>query len=170
MRPGRHQRGFTYVALMIATAVIGVGLAATGTVWSQAAQRDKERELLGIGAEMRNAIARYYERTPGTVKAYPKTLEELLKDPRFPNVQRHLRRIYVDPMTGKAEWGLVAAPGGGVMGVYSLSKQEPLKRAGFAAVDADLSRALHYSDWQFVYAPPRSAPKPAAPSAPAAKP
>jgi type II secretory pathway pseudopilin PulG len=149
------QQGFTYVALLIATAVIGIGLAATGTVWSQAALRDKERELLAVGAEMRAAIARYYERTPGTVKAYPRTLEDLLKDPRFPNVQRHLRRIYVDPMTGKAEWGLVAAPGGGVMGVYSLSGREPLKRAGFAAGDQELSRALHYSDWRFIYAPPR---------------
>lgn len=31
------------------------------------------------------------------------------------------RGIYADPFSGKAQWGLVAAPQGGIAGVYSLS-------------------------------------------------
>ena len=45
---------------------------------------------------------------------------------------RHLRRLYRDPITGQDEWGLVEAPGGGVMGVYSRSEDEPIKSGNFS--------------------------------------
>jgi hypothetical protein len=67
----------------------------------------------------------YFQRSPGTAKRYPARLGDLLEDRRFLSRQRYLRRIYVDPMTGKAEWGLVQAPQGGVMGVYSLAEGKP---------------------------------------------
>ena len=63
----RSQRGFTYLVAMFAVAIAGLLLAVTSEVWSQSRQRDKERELLYIGDQFREAIALYYQRTPGTV-------------------------------------------------------------------------------------------------------
>jgi type II secretory pathway pseudopilin PulG len=149
----RRSRGFTYLAALLAVAVIGIGLAATGAVWSQSRQRDKEQELLFIGEQFRQAIRSYYERTPGPAKRYPQTLEELLADPRYPQPQRHLRKLYADPLTGKAQWGLIAAPGGGIMGVHSLSTAAPIKHAQFALANRAFKDAKTYADWQFFYEP-----------------
>jgi type II secretory pathway pseudopilin PulG len=140
---------------MIIVMVMGLGLAATGTLWSHAAQRDKERELLFVGHQFRDAIASYYSRSPG-VNAYPKTLDELVEDRRFPQPLRHLRRIYADPLTGKAEWGLAKAPDGTIMGVYSLSEATPVKTGNFDNADAAFEDAKKYAEWQFVFLPPKA--------------
>ncbi len=156
MQPGRPpspQRGFTYVAVVLTVAVIGVGFAATSEVWSQSRQREKEQELLFVGNQFRQAIRLYYERTPGPVKRYPEKLEDLLEDRRYPSPQRYLRKVYPDPLTGAVEWGLVAAPGGGIMGVHSLSNAAPIKTRGFAERDHALGGVERYSDWQFFYNP-----------------
>lgn len=60
-----------------------------------------------MGDQFRQAIARYYLMSPGTVKLYPASFEDLLKDLRFVSTQRHLRKIYRDPMTHTTQWGLV---------------------------------------------------------------
>src|SRR5207237_7930193 len=82
-RPPARIGGFTYLGLLIIVAVMGAGLAATGTFFSHAAQREKERELLFVGDQYRQAIGSYYRHSPGT-GAYPKKLEELIEDKRFP--------------------------------------------------------------------------------------
>ena len=152
-RVRRASRGYTYVAALIAVAVIGVVLAGTGIVWRQAAQREREQELLFIGNQFRRAIASYYDRTPGTVKRYPAKLEELLQDPRFPGTERHLRKMYADPMSGKPAWGLIAAPDGGIMGVHSLSEARTIKSGGFLARDRVFEGTSRYSEWRFFYQP-----------------
>lgn len=68
------------------------------------------------------------------------------KDRRFVTAQRYLRRIYVDPMTGKAEWDLIAGPGGGFMGVQSLSTKRAIRRLE--------DQETAYKDWKFAYEPP----------------
>ena len=171
MRSGSAQRGFTYLAMLLAVAVIGVGLAAAGQVWSTAAQREKEQELLFVGDQYRRAIGSYYrssadQRMPGA--AYPKALKDLLEDKRRGDTKRHLRKLYADPMTGKAEWGLVtikAPDGNRIMGVYSLSASTPFKTSGFLARDRTFEGANHFSDWKFLYEPlpAQQTPKPAAP-------
>jgi type II secretory pathway pseudopilin PulG len=163
---GLKERGFTLVAALLGTAVMGLALAATGDIWSQSRQRDREIDLLFAGNEIRTAISQYYERTPGGGKQYPATLEDLLQDKRYPTVQRHLRKVYADPMTGKAEWGLIAAPTGGIMGVYSLSAHRPIKRAGFWGADAVFEGADSYAGWQFAYVPKALQAPAAAPAAP----
>ncbi|HWA38669.1 MAG TPA: type II secretion system protein [Burkholderiales bacterium] len=150
----RIQHGFTYIALLIAVAVSGAALASIGELASRSAQREKEKELLFAGGEMRRAIGEFYERAPGGAKRYPKSLEELLEDRRQPVPQRYLRRIYPDPFSGKPEWGLVEAPEGGVMGVYSRSPLEPIRTGRFPPEYEAFEKAKSYSDWQFVYAPP----------------
>jgi type II secretory pathway pseudopilin PulG len=156
------QSGFTCIGILIIVAVMGAGLAATGTLFSHASQREKERELLFAGNQFRQAIASYYRRSPGAA-SYPKKLEDLIEDKRFPMPQRHLRKLYPDPVTGQAEWGLVEAPGGaGIMGVYSRSEEAPIKSGNFGAQDAAFEGAARYADWQFVFAPAGNSAKAAA--------
>ena len=171
MRSGSAQRGFTYLAMLLAVAVVGIGLAAAGQVWSTAVQREKEQELLFVGNQYRRAIRLYYQnsqdqRGPGV--AYPKALKDLLEDKRRGDTRRYLRKLYADPMTGKAEWGLVtikAPDGDRIMGVYSLSGATPFKTSGFLDRDRTFEGANHFSDWKFLHEPlpAQQTPKPAAP-------
>jgi len=160
----KRSLGFTYLTALFLVAILAGGLALTGQVWEQSAQREREAELLFIGNQYRRAIALYYDSTPGAAKRYPPALEDLIKDPRQPATQRYLRRLYPDPMGGK-EWGIVKGSDGGVAGVYSLSEEKPIKASGFRVRDAAFEGAQTYSDWKFMHTPP-AAPagtKPAAP-------
>ncbi len=173
----RSSQGFSYLIVLFAVAALGAGLAAAGIVWEKAGAREKEIELLFAGNAYRNAIASYYERTPGGVKTFPRSLEDLLKDPRLPVTVRHLRRMYKDPITNSLDWGLIQAPGGGIMGVYSKSEAHPVKMAdfyvpnvGFEELAIQLKEKMTYQNWQFAYpagAPAAPQPSATAPSQPA---
>lgn len=145
----QSERGFTYIGVLILVALMGIALAASGQLWHTVQKREKERELLFIGQEFRVALTRYAKHTPGQARRAPLTLEELLQDPRYPDVQRYLRKIYVDPMTGNAEWGLMKGPGGEIYGIHSLSNEEPLKKSGFSRADRTFEKSMRYSDWVF---------------------
>ena len=149
-----HQSGFTYLAALLAVALMGTGLAAIGVVWHTAQQREKERELLFVGHQFCKAIETYYQKTPGVGKRYPRTLEVLLQDDRFLVPLRHLRQVYADPLTGKTEWGTVPAADGGIMGVYSLSEDAPVKTGGFADADREFEGKSKYAEWKFIFLPP----------------
>lgn len=151
--PPDSQRGFTYLVVLFAVALIGLALAGTATVWTTAAKRVREQELLWVGGQFRLAIQRYYLQGPGGVQMYPQSLEELLEDHRWPEPRHHLRRIYADPLTGQIDWQFVTTPTGQILGVYSPSTAIPLKRAGFSEEYAVFSEAENYSDWRFVYLP-----------------
>lgn len=146
----RTQFGFTYLSILFVLAIIAGGLALVGEVWHTASMREKEAELLFVGQQYRKAIEHYYL---GGLRQYPRTLDDLLKDPRRPTTERHLRKRYTDPITGKAEWGIVRAPDGGIMGVHSLSDGKPLKSGNFKFQDSAFGNAEKYSDWKFVYMP-----------------
>jgi hypothetical protein len=66
--------------------------------------------------EFREAIALYYNRSPGEIREFPRKLRGLIKDPRYPNTQKYLQRIYGDPITGQVSWGAVAAADGRIIG------------------------------------------------------
>lgn len=104
------QRGFSYLAVLFLVALTAAGLAALGQAWSTAVQREKERELEFRGKAIADAIASYQHAAPTGPAAYPSSLDDLLDDRRGPHVRRHLRRLYVDPFTGAADWVLVADP------------------------------------------------------------
>ena len=175
IRTGK-QRGFTYLSVVILVAIIGLVGAATLRLGVTMQRAAAEEELLRIGAEFSDALQSYAAATPAGQPTFPPSLNELLKDPRFPQVRRHLRRIYVDPMTGKPEWGLVraginkpgtpgAVPGamptgapptssmsaqeGGIIGIYSLSSAEPIKIGNFPQRFVSFEGKAHVSDWKF---------------------
>ncbi|MHB0986605.1 MAG: type II secretion system protein [Sulfuricella sp.] len=164
--PCRSSGGFTYLGVLFAVVFMGVAMAATGTVWHQTRQREKERELLFVGGQFRQALDLYYQNPPpGKVKKFPQKLEDLLRDDRYPDVRRYLRRIYRDPMTGGTEWGLLRGAGKGIVGIYSLSDEVPVKTANFEKADAALADKRHYYQWQFVATNGAVATAPAANSA-----
>lgn len=156
MRSGkalRREGGFTYLGLVILVTVIGLVGAATLKVDSLLRRAQAEEDLLETGAAFSAALRTYAEATPKGQPPQPPSLQELLKDPRFPGVRRHLRKIFVDPLTGKAEWGIVWANPGerrGVLAVYSLSRAKPLKVANFDARFSGFENKQHISDWKFV--------------------
>jgi type II secretory pathway pseudopilin PulG len=159
--------GFTYIGLLIFIAIMGVGLAGTGVVIHQQAQREKEKALLFVGDQFRRAIGQYYERSPGGDKRFPQSLEDLLLDKRQPAIQRYLRRLYRDPMTSKPEWGLVRGPGDSIIGVHSLSDAKALKTSGFPERYADFEGKESVAEWKFVYSSAAPAPT-SSPTQPAA--
>lgn len=147
-----RQRGFTLLAVLGIVAISSIALAVLGNVWHTSVKREKEAELLFIGDQYRRAIASYHKRSPGGLKSYPKRLEDLLDDRRFPSViVRHLRRLYPDPMTGDIQWGVVKAADGGIRGICSLSNDTPLKQAGFNLADSAFEKKQRYRQWVFMY-------------------
>lgn len=160
------EKGFVYLWALFAVALAGIMLAGTGQVWQVTSQRDKEAELLFVGDQFRRAVMSYYHDSPGGTKQYPDSLEQLLEDKRTPITKRHLRKIFIDPMTNTTDWGLVeepqteqeasssisAAKKRGIIGVYSLSKKIPIKIEHFKEHNADFSKAATYQDWKFVFA------------------
>ena len=148
----RRARGFTYLGILIVVALLGIALSAVGTAWSVAAQRERETQLLFVGDEFRNAIASYYASGPAAHQL-PHELEDLVQDQRQALVRRHLRRIYLDPMTGRADWELIRDPDGGIYGVRSASQRKPIKRANFTDDDAQFAGAECYCEWRFEFTP-----------------
>ena len=121
----RGQSGFTYLWVLVAVAILGTGLAAASEVWSTLARRQKLAELEWVGAQFVQAIARYYESTPGVAKAYPSSLQDLLEDRRYVTTRRHLRTIYVNPFSGTADWELLMTSDRKVRGVRVAVPGEP---------------------------------------------
>jgi type II secretory pathway pseudopilin PulG len=123
------------------------------SIGSQIARRDAEQSLLAIGMEFQQAL-RAYAGVPAEAKGPliahgPRTLEELLKDPRTPSTRRYLRQIYVDPLTGGQTWGLSKDSAGFIVGVYSLAEGRPIKQTGFEATQASFEEAETYAAWVF---------------------
>ena len=148
------QRGFTYLGLLFAIALNAGALGVAASLWSTEAKREREAQLLFAGSQIRAAIGAYHDEAPaGQPHVYPKSFDELIEDKRWPVTRRHLRRVFIDPMTNGTEWGIVGSPGSGMMGVFSLSEDRPLKRGRFPADYAGFADAANYRDWQFVYVP-----------------
>lgn len=145
----RQQHGAIYLILIFILAISGVLMAGFGQVWATAAQREKEVQLLHVGNAYRQAILSFYNATPGDAKQFPRKLEDLLIDKRFPDVRRHLRQLYPDPFSSKADWELVTEQGA-VIGVRSRDMRKPIKKAGFDLGNADFDKATSYNDWRFV--------------------
>lgn len=153
-----RQGGFTYVMVMVAVVLVGLMAGVATTMTSHIIQVDREAELLFRGQAYQKAIKGYYDAGPQQAKVFPRSLEDLVQDPRSPGIKRHLRTLYPDPM-GKGEWILVRAPDGGVSGVFSKGEGQPLKVNNFPTGLESLEGKRSYTDWVFQYIPSAVAPQ-----------
>ena len=159
------EKGSIYIWMLFTVTIAGILLAETGQIWQFKTQREKEKELLLVGEQFRQAVMSYYNSDIGGEKKYPKSLEDLILDRRGAKPERHLRKIFIDPMTKDIEWGLVEEPMPdqenssvsisrsdlGIIGVFSLSEQAPIKIENFPEHYSNFAEANTYQDWQFVF-------------------
>lgn len=141
--PLRSPRGIVYPMLLGSILVIGVATAGVAELWSTQVKREKEEELLFRLGEIRRGIIRYR----ADHNRLPKELKDLLEDRTQLQTRRYLRRLYTDPMTGKADWDLklVADRTGAVSGVedvHSKSTGKPLRSLPGKAAEKST-----YKDW-----------------------
>lgn len=149
----RRQDGFTYLSLIILVAIIGLVTAATLKMGAVIQRSRAEQQLLDVGAAFGDALQSYADATPSGMPTQPPSLNDLLRDPRFPGVRRHLRQIFVDPMTGRAEWGVSYLGNNvGVLAVYSLSDARPVKIGNFPQRFAGFEGKQKISEWRFAAA------------------
>jgi general secretion pathway protein G len=112
---GKHsQRGLTLIELIAAIAILAILTGAALPVARVRIKREQEAELRRDLWEMRDAIDHYKDaadRGAFQIKlgseGYPPDLDTLVKgvDVQGKTI-RFLRRIPIDPLTGKAEWGM----------------------------------------------------------------
>lgn len=148
--PMRHYRGHTLVGALVLLAVCMLLLSVAGPSVSAQARREREHELLRIGALYAQAIADYHAMSPGTQKQYPQRLVALTLDNRFVTLRRHLRTLYPDPVNPGQDWGLVLDADQRVVGVYSRSQQAPIATGPIDLGVVRLPAAQHYADWKFI--------------------
>ncbi len=108
------ERGLTFVELIVTTAILSILAMCALPVARFEMKRQNERQLRYDLWMMRDAIDKYKDaadRNAFQVKVdsqgYPPDLETLVKGVEVQTKKvRFLRKIPIDPMTGKAEWGL----------------------------------------------------------------
>jgi general secretion pathway protein G len=117
----REARGYTFVELLVVTALVAILASAVMPLARVAVQRQREIELHRTLRELRTAIDHYKDAADqGMIAAtelkignegYPTTLEILVEGVRAAGDAtdrklKFLRRVPVDPMTGTKEWGM----------------------------------------------------------------
>jgi general secretion pathway protein G len=110
----RNQRGFTLIELIAATTIVVILTGLAVPLARIVLMRERERELRYDLWMMRDAIDRYKDaadRGAFQIKVgsegYPPDLDTLVTGVDVQGKKlKFLRKIPVDPMTGKAEWGM----------------------------------------------------------------
>ncbi|MDD5203906.1 MAG: type II secretion system protein [Desulfobacterales bacterium] len=145
-------QGFTYISALVFVVIMGIALSTAGGFWSTVAKREREQELLFRGDQILRAIDSYYRQAPGNrAPEYPKSMQDLLKDPRYPSPRRHLRRPFRNPMSREGNWELILDNRGGIKGVFANSPEQPTKKGRFPAGYEKFETAAAYSDWKFTH-------------------
>ena len=137
----RLQRGFTLLEMLVTATVLIILASAVIPMARNGIRRQRELELRRDLRELRQAIDEYKNQVDQQkIKApapenngYPESLEKLVEGETMmgkTTKMRFLRRIPVDPFTGKPDWGkrsITDDPssygwgGGNVYDVYSLA-------------------------------------------------
>jgi general secretion pathway protein G len=110
----KQERGLTLVELIVTVTILSILASAAVPVTMFTVKRERERELRHDLWEMRDAIDHYKDaadmhafQTKVDSQNYPPDLDTLVNGVEVQTKKvKFLRRIPVDPMTGKAEWGL----------------------------------------------------------------
>lgn len=150
--PARREAGTALIGLMIGVAATASGQMLAMQAHATTMQRERETELLFAGEEIVRAIRAYHLAGPPTARVLPASLDELLVDRRSGPTRTHLRRLYVDPFSGRPDWALIRL-GDRIIGVHSRARIEPMKRTGFPAALTHFERAKTVADWRFIYVP-----------------
>ena len=113
-----HQRGLTLVELIVAFTIMLVLTQMAVPLARTKVRAERQRALTADLREIRAAIDRYKDMADagylGPQKAgtnnWPESLDQLVEVVKLPGPDgkkmRFLRRIPIDPFTGRAEWGL----------------------------------------------------------------
>ncbi len=147
--------GFSYLAMLFIVAVLAVTLTQTYQRSDTLAKREKEKQLFFVGSQYKQALTSYYNQSPSGFKELPKKIDDLVSDSRFVSTKRHLRKQYLDPITGGA-LNLILDGNGRIKGVYSSSTGEILQTTLFEEVNATALAAEKkpmrtYADIKFEY-------------------
>ena len=129
----QNRDGVTFLMAIFMVMIIGIMLGLTGQSWKTIMQREREKELLFRGSQIKEAIENWYDtkyKVPGVTRnaVHPLTdLKQLMEDPFTLTPIRYLPpsyateldgrnprcgsdcpkiKLYEDPMTGK-EWDLI---------------------------------------------------------------
>lgn len=94
-----NEQGFLLLGLVVAIFIILLFLAVAAPTVAHELRREQEVETVHRGNQYVRAIQLYYRK----FGHYPGSMEQLEKTSEI----RFLRRQYVDPMTGKADWRLI---------------------------------------------------------------
>jgi type II secretory pathway pseudopilin PulG len=164
MRTGkRASSGFAYLLLLLAIALIGLAASASIQLGATIARRDAERQLIAVGLEFQVALRSYagvpLDAAIPIAAQGPRSLSDLLKDPRVPGLRRHLRQLYADPLTGREEWGLLRDSQGFILGVHSVAEGRPIQRTGFESQLVSFEDTNSYRQWVFGLPTIQSRPK-----------
>lgn len=142
-RRSRGQRGFTLIEMIAATVILLILTGLAIPMVKLSVRREREHELRYDLWMMRDAIDRYKEAADGGKfqikvgsEGYPPDMDKLVEGEDVQGKKlKFLRKIPVDPMTGKAEWGMRSMQddatsdswgGQNVFDVYSKSEGEAL--------------------------------------------
>ena len=117
MKRWRAQHGFTIAEMVIVCALLTILAGITLPVTKFTFQRLREAELRSALRSLRNAIDEHKRYSDAGLlplelgtDGYPKDLETLVEGVevvgQLDRKIKFLRRVPIDPMTGKAEWGL----------------------------------------------------------------
>jgi len=108
------QRGFTLIELIVASAIVIILTGMAIPLMRLSLQREREHELRYDLWMMRDAIDRYKDLADGGKfqikvgsEGYPPDLDTLVTGVDVQGKKlKFLRKLPVDPMTGKDEWGM----------------------------------------------------------------
>lgn len=169
----RSTAGFTYIGALVMVVIIGIVAGRTAVLWKMKMQREKEVELLFRGTQYRDALRDFYGMSqepygvaptqPGAPQtaAKPVTipqnaprlneLKDLLQSTTSAGKKAFLRRLYLDPITGKEFEAVVDKTNNRIVGVRSTSELEPIKKRNFPyeLMPDDFEDKKQYKDWEF---------------------
>ena len=120
----RQNRGFTLIELLIVMAVIAILLTLVSPRYFDSVQRSKEAVLKEDLKTLRDVIDKYH----GDTGRYPEQLRDLVVD-------KYIREIPIDPVTGSSETWVLVPPEQG-SGIYDVRSGAPGKARDGSAYQA----------------------------------